>query len=235
MDTILRALLFGPICAVLVLPCVSLAAPIASQSAALPECRSSTLTAPKALTTQTMGEETYPLISVALGEEGATILRVTIGTDGNVTDARVETSSGYPRLDDASLEGVKSWRYSPATLDGKPAACTKEMRIIWKLTGDVADEARATTNFISMSKADYPPGAYERNEQGTTLIFLLVDETGTVINGAMIRSSGFADLDSAAMNIAATRWKLEAAKLSGEKVKTIIPLMIVWSLTGSEH
>lgn len=231
MDKILRAVRLGLISGVLALPHASSAAPIASQSNSLPQCNSSTLTAAKALTNQAMGQDAYPPISVALGEEGATIVKFTVGVDGSVTDARVETSSGFPRLDDAALDGTKAWRYSPATLDGRPVACTREMRIIWKLTGEIADQSRSPYKVILMNKSDYPSGAYERNEKGTTLIFLLIDEAGAVMNSAVVHSSGFADLDGAAVNIAVTRWKPEAAKLSGEKVKTVIPLVMVWSLT----
>ncbi len=57
----------------------------------------------------------YPPISRRLGEQGMLRLRLVIGADGKVEDARVEASSGYRRLDDAAIQWVKAhWRYEPA-------------------------------------------------------------------------------------------------------------------------
>ena len=44
----------------------------------------------------------YPHDSVALGEQGEVVLRMTIGRDGLVRLVEVLQSSGYPRLDQAA-------------------------------------------------------------------------------------------------------------------------------------
>jgi protein TonB len=41
-----------------------------------------------------------------------------VAPDGSVLEARVEGSSGFPRLDGAALEAIRRWRFLPA-LDGE--------------------------------------------------------------------------------------------------------------------
>ncbi|MEO8443459.1 MAG: TonB family protein, partial [Gammaproteobacteria bacterium] len=43
----------------------------------------------------------YPPTSRRLGEEGSVVLQVLIAADGSVKDGKVQTSSGFPRLDEA--------------------------------------------------------------------------------------------------------------------------------------
>ncbi len=62
----------------------------------------------------------YPPLSRRLGEEGKVLLRVELDEQGNVGSARVATASGFPRLDEAALAAVKTWRCNPARRDGQP-------------------------------------------------------------------------------------------------------------------
>ncbi|HSL21465.1 MAG TPA: energy transducer TonB [Vicinamibacterales bacterium] len=52
------------------------------------------------------------------GIKGVVILEVTIDTEGAVKDARVLRS--IPLLDQAALDAVRQWRFTPTTLDGQP-------------------------------------------------------------------------------------------------------------------
>ena len=63
---------------------------------------------------------TYPAQSRRLGESGAVVLRVELSETGNVAQAQVDHSSGYPRLDEAALAAVRTWRCTPATRNGHP-------------------------------------------------------------------------------------------------------------------
>ncbi|MCX8087328.1 MAG: TonB family protein [Rhodocyclaceae bacterium] len=63
---------------------------------------------------------TYPAISRRLGEEGMVVLRVELDETGSVAQARIETSSGFKRLDEAALAAVRSWRCQPARRNGQP-------------------------------------------------------------------------------------------------------------------
>ena len=52
----------------------------------------------------------YPLFSRKRREEGRLTILITIQS-GRVIDAQVERGSGYPRLDEAALRAVRTWRF----------------------------------------------------------------------------------------------------------------------------
>ena len=65
----------------------------------------------------------YPAMSRRLGESGRVVLRVLIGPDGRAQEARIQTSSGYDRLDQVALQTARDrWRYVPGTRGGVPEA-----------------------------------------------------------------------------------------------------------------
>ncbi len=61
----------------------------------------------------------YPSVSRRLGETGKVVLRVELDETGRVSAAKVITRSGYPRLDEAALATVRTWRCQPAQRDGQ--------------------------------------------------------------------------------------------------------------------
>ena len=82
-----------------------------------------------------IGEEYYPDASKRANEEGRCIVLMTVAADGRITNESIQTSSGFPRLDDACLKGVHGQRMLPATEEGKPVEKTVSIPIVWKLTG----------------------------------------------------------------------------------------------------
>jgi protein TonB len=60
-------------------------------------------------------------------------VKITVGADGKINDQSIETSTGFPRLDDACLKAVKGQRMQPALQDGKPIEYTGLLPITWKL------------------------------------------------------------------------------------------------------
>lgn len=64
----------------------------------------------------------YPPLSKRLGEEGRVVLRVRIEADGTASQAEVQKSSGYDRLDQTALQTVLRWRYVPGKRNGVPEA-----------------------------------------------------------------------------------------------------------------
>ncbi len=80
-----------------------------------------------------IGEEYYPDASKRANEEGTCKVKITVAADGRITDQSIETSSGFPRLDDACLKGVKGQRMQPTLQDGKPIEYTGLLPITWKL------------------------------------------------------------------------------------------------------
>jgi protein TonB len=60
----------------------------------------------------------YPPIAQSARVQGVVIIEATIGPDGRVKDAKVLRS--IPLLDQAALDAVKQWVYSPTLLNGVP-------------------------------------------------------------------------------------------------------------------
>lgn len=62
----------------------------------------------------------YPAISRRMGEEGKLVLRVELDEEGRIDTAKVISSSGYERLDNAALTAVKNWQCNPSLRNGQP-------------------------------------------------------------------------------------------------------------------
>jgi periplasmic protein TonB len=76
----------------------------------------------------------YPAASRRLGEQGTSVIEVLVGVDGRVLDAKLLQSSGYDRLDQAALAGVKTdYHFVPGTVDGKPQPMWFTFKFNWKL------------------------------------------------------------------------------------------------------
>jgi protein TonB len=75
----------------------------------------------------------YPALSKRLNEQGKVVVRALIGTDGQATQAAVKTSSGFDRLDQASVNTVLKWRYVPGKRGGVPEAMWFDVPVNWVL------------------------------------------------------------------------------------------------------
>jgi TonB family protein len=63
----------------------------------------------------------YPLASLTRQEEGRVGLMIALTDDGTMADATIEQSSGFPRLDHAALEYVRTnYRYVPPAGEPMP-------------------------------------------------------------------------------------------------------------------
>lgn len=77
----------------------------------------------------------YPPIGTRLGHEGNVMLRVVIDPFGNVAQAQVIRSSGFPELDQAAAAWVRGhWRYVPASRNGVSVASTADITVTFRLT-----------------------------------------------------------------------------------------------------
>ena len=64
--------------------------------------------------------------------EGVVTLSVIIGTDGKAHDVKV-VNSLEPSLDANAIAVVKTWKFAPATKDGRPVAVAMHLEIDYKL------------------------------------------------------------------------------------------------------
>jgi protein TonB len=60
----------------------------------------------------------YPPIAIAARKEGVVILEALLDENGHVNGVKVLRSE--PLLDDAAVQAVRRWRYTPTLLNGVP-------------------------------------------------------------------------------------------------------------------
>ena len=174
----------------------------------------------------------YPELSVRMEEEGTTLLEVRIEPNGAISDAMVISSSGSPRLDSAASDHVKSeWRWQTPMKDCQPIPIRTRVSIKWSLR-DAKEPEGPRIPIMTMNKADYPPDALLRHEQGATMLTLMVTETGDV-NVRVAESSGFADLDTKAQELVKSRYRWRPATRDGQPVNTLMAVIAVWELEPS--
>ncbi|SNR93347.1 MULTISPECIES: energy transducer TonB [unclassified Azospirillum] len=73
------------------------------------------------LNVKSVSKPEYPSQSIRLEEAGTTMMRLYCNEDGRISDAKVEKSSGFERLDNAWMKEAKRgrWKCEPPTVDGK--------------------------------------------------------------------------------------------------------------------
>jgi protein TonB len=75
----------------------------------------------------------YPSLARLSHIAGVVLLECTIDVDGHVRDVRV--LKGHPLFDAAALEAVRTWRYTPTRLNGRPVAVLMTVTVNFTLSG----------------------------------------------------------------------------------------------------
>ncbi len=78
-------------------------------------------------------EPEYPATSRRLGEEGAAEVSLLIGVDGKVQQSRVDKSSSYARLDEATIRSFSKCKFKVGTNSGQPEPAWFSTRYRWIL------------------------------------------------------------------------------------------------------
>ncbi|HVL68193.1 MAG TPA: energy transducer TonB [Vicinamibacterales bacterium] len=74
----------------------------------------------------------YPAMAQQARIEGTVVLEATIGTDGRVTGVRVVRSK--PLLDQAAMDAVMQWRFTPTLLNGVPVPVLLTVHVTFTLS-----------------------------------------------------------------------------------------------------
>jgi len=74
----------------------------------------------------------YPAIATQARVQGVVILECTISPQGKVTDVKV--LRGIPLLDQAAIDAVKQWVYTPTLLNGVPVPVIMTVTVNFKLS-----------------------------------------------------------------------------------------------------
>ncbi|HEV2561949.1 MAG TPA: energy transducer TonB [Rhizomicrobium sp.] len=202
----------------------------ASQALAQLDVSQPGITPPVATTSHVTTQSDYPVLSRELNEQGNVLVQYTVKEDGTVGDVSVVKSSGYPRLDDASVAMVKQrWLFKPATKDGKPIAVRNRANIIWKVEGPLTVMPDSPFTVITMKPEDYPAEARALQQEGYVGLVLVIGEHGEVLRSTITKSSGSPSLDAASTDFA-KKQHFSPGQMNGKTVRTGIGLLVVWSL-----
>jgi periplasmic protein TonB len=76
-------------------------------------------------------EPVYPKLAVATRVSETVVMDLLIDEDGNV--ATVTVLRGHPLLNDAAIQAVKQWRYSPTIQNGEPVQVQATVTVIFRI------------------------------------------------------------------------------------------------------
>jgi TonB family protein len=188
----------------------------------------------------------YPQTARKDGKTGAVTASFEIDVAGRVSGSHVVASSGTQELDEAMVAAFAQCSFKPTVRNGEPAPSKLELRYVWQLAGPnrlpVAAPAPAAApvaqpistpariDSSSCAKPSYPPGAREKGEQGVVTLGFSVGADGAVRTSRIETSSGFADLDSAAL-AALSNCRFSPAMANGKPIDNAWTTMnYAWSL-----
>lgn len=75
----------------------------------------------------------YPQTARKAGSEGTVVLRITVGTGGDVENVKIQESSGFPELDESAAQSVKTWQFDPAKLGDDPISSAVDLPVTFDL------------------------------------------------------------------------------------------------------
>lgn len=75
----------------------------------------------------------YPESARRNNIEGTAVVGLTIGTDGRVSSAWLEDSSGNSAMDEAAVEEVYNWRFVPAKRNGAAITVNSRVPVVFQL------------------------------------------------------------------------------------------------------
>ena len=176
----------------------------------------------------------YPDESRRRHEEGLCVVKMTVTAEGNIEDPTVTLSTGYPRLDQACLDGVRGRHMKPLMHDGKPVAITTEMPIEWRLSAPGLVRIKVDPNNLPrVGKTFYPEESERLREEGLCIVKVKVTAKGEVHALGITHSTGFPRLDQACM-VAFVAGGLLPATVNGRPVDSVTENPLHWWLGDSK-
>jgi TonB family protein len=86
--------------------------------------------------------------------EGAVLLRMVVGSDGNARDPRVLRSLGLG-LDENAIAAVSNWQFEPGVKDGQPVNVIAQVEVNFRLV----DKGSNVRWYLARAEFHLPPGA----------------------------------------------------------------------------
>ena len=186
----------------------------------------------------------YPQEARKQGWEGTVVLRITVGTGGDVGNVNIQESSGFAELDESAAQSVKTWEFDPAKLGDDPISSVVDLPIRFNLDEYGIQAPREEpepepepepvlekipARLVKSERPDYPQEARKQGWEGTVVLRITVDTGGDVENVNIQESSGFAELDESAAQSVKT-WEFDPAKLGDDPISSVVDMPIKFDL-----
>lgn len=121
----------------------------------------------------------YPESAQLANAEGSVEVAFTVLRTGDVGWVRILKAEPSGFFEQAALEGVRSWRFSPAMRAGTPIECRLRTRVRFTLA-DVATVQAGSVAADGLASPSYPPAAREARLEGYVELALTVAPDGRV-------------------------------------------------------
>jgi TonB family protein len=158
-------------------------------------------------------DDLYPPNERSSGSDGTTILSVHIRSDGTITNASVLKSSGHTDFDAAAVQCAERANV-PQKSGGEPIEIDWVARVDWH---HGSHSLIGVPGMIPCNVTHYPVEAVDKGEQGAVEFSWQIGIDGRPTNVKILESSGYDDLDGAAVEC--TRdWRFPAATQNGKPV-----------------
>ena len=167
----------------------------------------------------------WPAMNADFTTISKTRLTVVVNEKGEVSQSKLDASSGHSALDDAVLTAVAKCKFAPVVQEGVPVKHSFLIRHTW-VPGQTPAPLRARA---TCEKPRYPEAARRRDQQGTVAMMFLISSDGSVQDAKITQSSGFPLLDEAAISSIA-RCPFEAGMTDGKPEQSWVKLQYVWTL-----
>lgn len=169
----------------------------------------------------------FPVESLKKGSEGSVKLQLVLAKDGRVVSSHVLRTSGDPVLDTEAQAAVAKWQMKPAAIkpsdltSGRPEIIEFKQRVSMGLRyadrTAYFDAGEYTDRLMYAPFPSYPQEERRRHHTGTALIGATTGPDGKVSDVALLKSSGYHELDRSAL--AAVRlWRVHK-QYAGMKFK----------------
>ena len=168
------------------------------------------------------GPVTYPILANLNRIEGTVGIHFLIDESGKVTGATVLKTSRSLTLDAVvKSRGVMEWTFQPATLNGKPVPSSYEQDFEFKLDPNEQHEfaLKRLAAPVGTPDAPYPPEALaiQPHPRGDCTIGVYWTPAGLVDIINLVKSSGSATLDHAALRFAYQNWRIDPKAIKDPK------------------
>lgn len=169
----------------------------------------------------------YPRESLAAEETGQVRLRMHVTASGELRGVSLIQSSGFARLDNATIEALSRCKFAPATRAGKAMDSSFPLEYNWRLEGPPPGRADSC-------RPEYPVEAVKAEEQGKTRLRFQMDAAGRAQHIEIQQSSGSARLDEAALaSLRRCQFKPGASQGVSSTAQTFT-VEFVWRLQDGE-